>query len=134
MLSRFCARYLRSILWLDAFTCLGFGLACLVFAAPISALTDVPARWLVGGGAICLLAAMLIVFAVTRREISPPLVMTISAINLIWALASFLCVALGWIEPNMIGKIAVIGQGIIVLAVADAQYLGAKARARLVLA
>lgn len=129
MLNQFCARHLRLVLWLDAGTCLGFGLGCLIFTAPVSALTGVPVGWLEGGGIICLLAAALVLFTVRRAVISPALVTAIAGINLLWAAASVLGVALGWIEPNLAGKIAVIGQGIAVLLIAEAQLFGLKGQA-----
>lgn len=128
MFNHFLARNLPPILWFDAATCLGFGLVCTAFAKPISALTLVPIPWLQGGGIICLLASALILFAVTRRAISPVLVMAIVGINLLWAIASVLSVVLGWIEPNLLGKVAVVAQGIAVFVIAEAQFFGLRAR------
>lgn len=121
MLAARLSPHLKTILMLDAATAFGFGFGCILFAGVLESLLDIPLVWSLYGGAICLVFAALIALVVTRAPIPAGGVWLIVFINLFWGVASIASVVLEWMEPSFPGKIFVIGQGVVVLAMAEIQ-------------
>jgi hypothetical protein len=123
-------RHRREILLFDAITCLGFGLGCLVLAGAIETHLAIPSGWSLSAGLICI-GFGLFVLLVARRDSPPPMAMWLVILgNLGWALASFASLAGGWLEPNGLGVVFVIVQGVFVLALGEAQLLALRAGQR----
>lgn len=101
-------KYLRTVLFVDAATCLGSGLAMSFGASLLAHLTQIPASLLFYAGLSLLPIAVFMAFVATRATLSPAGVWLIVLGNVAWVAASVWLMAGGVIAPNVLG-IAYIG-------------------------
>jgi hypothetical protein len=69
-------------------------------------------------------SAVIVAYVGTRPEVSKAAVWTIIALNALWAVESIGLLISTWVAPTMLGYAFVIFQAVVVLAFAEAQYLG----------
>lgn len=124
---------LKSLLRIDAATCLAMGLALVSASGPIGALIGVPAGLLFWAGAALLpIAAFMLVTAASPRP--PALAVAVVMIgNLGWALASIALPLAGLISPNPLGYGFLVLQAVAVLVLTELEF-GAARRSRAVTA
>jgi len=121
------ARLLRWFLVVDAVSCAATGIAGLALTVPLAQFLGIPQTWVFEGGLICLVFAALPAIVASRSVIPRGGVMLVVAGNVAWGVTSLAVVISGTIEPNLAGKIVIMGQGVLVLLIAEAQFLASRA-------
>lgn len=120
------SNFLRTVLKLDAASCLGMAAVVLAFAAGLQAPLGIDARILQGAAASLIPIGSFILWLGSRREAPAALVVLVIVGNIGWTAASLVAAAsLGGITP--IGQATVAGQGLAVLALALAEWAGLRA-------
>ena len=117
-------RFLRYALIGDALASGATGLLMAAGAGFLTGLLNLPEELMRYAGMILLPYALLVAYVGTRPEISKAAVWTIIAINALWAVESIGLLIGSWIAPTMLGYAFVIFQAVVVLAFAEAQYMG----------
>jgi len=113
---------LKSLLVADALTCTAMGAAVLVASAPISALTQIPQTLLHWAGLSLLPIAAFMAITAAFGPASRWAVGLIIIGNVLWVTASLLLPIGGYISPNTIGWVFLIGQAVIVAIVAKLEF------------
>jgi hypothetical protein len=118
------ARFLRTVLLVDAVTCVVTGLVMALGADVAASLTAVPAPLLRVAGISLFPIAAFIALVGTRDSLAPPAVFVVIAGNALWVAASVLLLVSGLITPNVLGYIFVGGQAAAVAVLAELEYFG----------
>lgn len=118
---------LRTVLYLDAATCLACGALMTLGASPLAALTHLPAGLLLGAGASLFPIAAFMAFVGARATRSLPALAAVIGGNVLWALASVWLVFGGAVAPNTFGTVFVLGQAAVVAALTVLEIRGAAA-------
>ncbi len=119
---------LKSLLAIDALTCAGMGALLMLAAEPLAALTDLPAPFLLGAGAVLLPIAAFMTLVAHGRPISPTGARLVMAGNIGWVVASVALPALGLIQPNPLGWAFLIAQATVVAVLARLEAQAMRAR------
>ena len=127
-------RNLKTILILDAVTCLGVFALGLLAAGPVGALLGLPATVVAIGGWICIAAALAMLAAARQAVPNAALVRLIALGNLGWVAASLGVVAVFAAQMTGIGIAVVIAQAAAVLGFAIVEWKGAGAASNAVAA
>ena len=118
--------FLRTVLKLDAASCLGMGTLALLTADAITGPFGLDAGLLTAAAASLIPIGLFILWLGTRREAAPGLVWLVIAGNLGWTAASLITAAtLAGITP--IGMAMISAQGLAVLALSVAEWAGLRA-------
>ena len=115
---------LRRVLLADGVIVAGSGMLLALAAGPLGDLFDLPVLLLRLAGIGLLPYSAAVLFVATRAAIPRRGAWAISVLNLIWAGASLLLLAIDWVDPSSLGIIFIVAQALIVLAFADLEYLG----------
>jgi hypothetical protein len=123
---------LKSVLALDAASCLVMGVGLAALAQPLAGVTGLPAGLLTWAGVLLLPVAALIGVAAALRAVPRGLLLLIVAGNAGWVLASLALLASGLVAPNGLGVALVLAQAaaVAVLTALEARGLGAVAPAQ----
>ena len=122
-------RFLRYALIGDALASGATGLFIAAGAGFLTGLLNLPEELMRYAGMFLLPYAVIVGYIGTRPEVSKAAVWTIIAINALWAVESIGLLIGSWVAPAMLGYAFVIFQAVVVLAFAEAQYMGLR-RAR----
>ena len=117
-------RFLRYALIGDAVASGATGLLMAAGAGFLTGLLNLPEELLRYAGMFLLPYAVIVAYAGIRPEISKAAVWTIIAINALWAVESIGLLMGSWVAPTLLGYAFVIFQAVVVLAFAEAQYMG----------
>jgi hypothetical protein len=117
-------RFLRYALIGDAVASGATGLLMAAGAGFLTGLLNLPEELLRYAGMFLLPYALIVAYVGTRREVSKAAVWAIIAINALWAVESIGLLVGSWVAPTMLGYAFVIFQAVVVLAFAEAQYMG----------
>jgi hypothetical protein len=117
-------RFLRTVLLIDAATCVAAGLLMAVGADFVAGLTAVPAPLLRYAGLSLFPVAAFIALVGTRDSMAPPAVFVVIAGNALWVAGSVLLLVSGLIAPNVLGYVFVGGQAAAVAVLAELEYFG----------
>ncbi len=118
--------FLRTVLKLDAASCLGLGAVMLPMAASLSAPFGIEASVLRGAAISLIPIGLFVLWLGTRREIPAALVALLIAGNFAWSAASLVAAsAIPAMTP--LGQAAVIAQALAVLGLAIAEWAGLRA-------
>ena len=120
------SNFLRTVLKLDAASCLGMAAAILPFAASLEALFGIDARILQGAAASLIPIGLFIAWLGLRREAPAALVVLVIVGNLGWTAAS-LVAASSLAGITALGQAMVVGQALAVLGLALAEWAGLRA-------
>jgi hypothetical protein len=115
---------LRRVLIADAIIGVPTGLMMGLAAQPLSGLLNIPANFLFYVGWLLVAIAVGVGVVGTRTSINRAAVWAIIVINTIWVFESFAILALGWIQPNILGTSFVVFQGLVVAALTVLEYRG----------
>ncbi len=118
--------FLRRVLLLDAVSSGAMGLAMIAFAELLADLLQLPVELVSQAGIILLPFAAFVGFVASRSEPARLAVWAIIAINIVWVVDSVVLLFTGWVAPNALGHVFVIGQAAVVLTLADFEYMGLK--------
>lgn len=113
---------LKTLLVADALTCAVMGVALLVASAPISAITQIPQALLFWAGLSLLPIAAFMAMTAAFAPASRWAVGLVIIGNIAWVAASLLLPIGGFISPNALGWIFLIGQAAIVAIVAKLEF------------
>jgi hypothetical protein len=128
------APLLRNLLLFDAATCTAMGIALILAANPLAALTAIPATILFFAGVALLPSAAFMAMVATRAPDSRPAVWLIIVGNVLWVIASLWLITGGWIAPTALGQAFVAAQALAVAALALLEYTALRRTASTVLA
>jgi len=117
-------KFLRTILGLDAATCVATGLLLTVGAGAIAELTLIPANVSFYAGLSLFPIALFIGFVASRRVLARPLVWLVIAGNALWVAASLWLMFGGSTAPSTIGYAFVLVQAAAVAVLAELEYFG----------
>ena len=117
-------RFLRYALIGDALASGATGLLMAAGAGFLTGLLNLPEELMRYAGMFLLPYAVIVAYVGTRPEVSKAAVWTIIALNALWAVESIGLLIGSWVAPTMLGYAFVIFQAVVVLAFAEAQYMG----------
>lgn len=120
------AHFLRTVLTIDALTCLATGVASLALGPMVAGALGLSASLLQGSGVALLAVAAFIAFAIRHTPSMPWAAWTVVLGNAAWVLGSVLLLVAGFEQPTALGTVYVIGQAVIVAILAELEYTGLK--------
>lgn len=113
---------LLTLLNLDALTCAGMGAALIGGADMIAGWTDIAASFLFWTGVVLLPIAAFMAISARLTPVRAWAVNIVILGNLGWSIASIVLPVAGIISPNLLGWVLILGQAIIVAAMAFAEF------------
>lgn len=116
--------FLRRVLLIDAVSSGGMGVAMILFNALLADVLALPADLISQAGVVLIPFAAFVGYLATRAELSRLAVWSVIALNVVWAIDSFVLLMTGWVSPNALGYAFVIGQAVVVAVLADLEYVG----------
>ena len=116
--------FLRRVLLADAAASGATGLLAIVGADIHDGLLNLPAALLLGAGLVLVPYVAFVAYTAARPSVSRAAVWTIIVANALWAAASVLLLASGWVAPNALGYLFVLAQAAVVVVLAELQYVG----------
>ncbi|HJQ55521.1 MAG TPA: hypothetical protein VJ890_01355 [Vineibacter sp.] len=118
--------FLRTVLLVDAVTCVATGALMTLGAGLVSGLTQIPTGLLTSAGLSLFPIAAFIAFVATRQP--PPRlgVWLVIAGNVGWVLGSILLMLGGFVTPNSLGYAFITGQAIAVAILAELEVTGVR--------
>ncbi len=117
-------KFLRTVLLVDAATCVATGLLMAVGADMLAGLTAIPDPLLRYAGISLFPVAIFIALVGTRDSLSPPAVWVVIIGNALWVAGSALLLIGGMIAPNALGYVFVSAQAAAVAVLAELEYFG----------
>lgn len=113
---------LRALIAGDALTCAAMGVGLLLASGPIGAATAIPTALLFYTG-LSLVPISVFMAAVASRSVTPRIAAgLVIAGNALWVAVSLFLLLGGWIAPNALGLAFVIGQALVVAALAKLEF------------
>ncbi len=119
-------RFLKTFLLLDGVSTALLAAALLLGGAYLSPLFGLDASYLFWGGAICAIAAAVLLYAGTRAVPPTSAVWEVVAINFGWVVASIAVFEIEYAQLTPLGSAAILGLAAIVLVAALIQFAGAR--------
>ncbi|HET6467074.1 MAG TPA: hypothetical protein VFG43_01730 [Geminicoccaceae bacterium] len=116
------SRSLRSIVLVDAATCAAMGALLVLGHAGIAQITRIPSPLLWYAGLALFPIAAFMAAVATRTAPPPAAVRLIVLGNVLWVAGSLLLLVGGWIAPNGLGRAFVLGQALVVAALAGLEH------------
>jgi hypothetical protein len=89
-------------------------------------LLALPGDLLLAAGLTLLPLGLFLMWLGSQETVSRRLVWVVLAINAMWAIDSLLLLFSGWISPNLLGQVFVIGQAALVLLFLELELIGLK--------
>lgn len=121
--------YLRKVLMADALVSGAAAVLMVAGAGLLAPLLALPAALLFWAG-IALVPFVALLVVVARRQHAPRLVLLdIVLVNALWVVASFVILAAGLVEPNMLGTLFVVAQAGAVALLGALQFAGLRGAA-----
>jgi hypothetical protein len=114
--------FLRTVLVVDAATCLATGACLTLGAALVHALTGIPSTLLFYAGAVLFPVAVLMALTATRRVMPAAMVWLIIAGNALWVAGSVVLMLADWIAPNAWGYAFIAAQALAVAILTALEY------------
>lgn len=114
--------FLRTVLTIDAVTCLAMGAMLVAAAGPLAGLLDLPAALLFEAGLLLFPSAAFMLWAARRTDRLEWPVRAIALLNLGWTAASFAVIAL--FAPNTLGAAFLAAQALAVAGLAALEFHG----------
>ncbi|MEH6421670.1 hypothetical protein [Pseudomonas sp. CGJS7] len=124
------SQMLRKVVLADAVVSGAAGFLQLGAAGPLSAWLGIDAGWLRGAGCVLIVWLAFLLWSLSRKHLSAPLVWTIIGVNLAWIAASVLVLVEGAIAPNALGMAFVLAQAAVVAVFAELQFFGLRRQQR----
>ena len=118
------SRLLRRALGVDAALSLLSGLLMTIDAAPLNVVLGLPTDLLRGVGLALLPWAAVVGWLATRRSVMRRAMWAVIGLNALWTLDCLGLLVSGLVAPTGLGTAFVIVQAVVVLGLAEAQWLG----------
>ena len=122
------SKFLRTVLKLDALSCLGMAALTLPTAAMLEQPLGMQSGLLLAAGASLIPIGLFILWLGTRREAPAALVWLVIVGNLGWTAASLIAASVP--EVTLLGQTLVVAQALAVLALSLAEWAGVRTSAR----
>ena len=116
--------FLRNVLRVDALSCIACGVLQVTFPAAMARLLNLPEGLIAYTGEFLLAYAAVVFFVSTRKPLPRPVVWTLVAGNLGWAVACVLLLLSSLVSPSALGVAYVLVQAVTVAVLAELQYFG----------
>ena len=123
MLNSFPSPFLRHVLLADAILSGATGLMQVLATDWLAGLLNLPALLLLWTGAVLVIYAGAVAYLGLYKQLSRPLVWTVIAVNLVWAVDCVALLVLGWVNPNVLGTGWILMQAVVVVVFAELQYI-----------
>ena len=117
-------KFLRNVMLADAASCVGTGALQVMFAAPLAQLLHLPGPLLAGTGWFLIAYAAVAGFVATRQPVPRGWVALFAAGNVAWAIMCIGVLANGALAPTALGIAWVLVQAVVVVVLADLQWMG----------
>jgi hypothetical protein len=117
---------LRRALFADGLMGLVTGSLLILLTNWYANLLALPADLLLGAGLALLPIGVFLLWLSSCEQVNRLLVWAVLAINALWIVDSLLLLVAGWIAPNLLGHIFVIGQALLVLLFLELELVGLK--------
>jgi hypothetical protein len=117
------AKFLRTVLLVDAATCVATGLLMTFGAGLLAEFTAIPEPLLSYAG-ISLLPVAAFIALVATYALAPPAIWVVIAGNALWVAGSLLLLVDSPISPNVLGYVFIGGQAVAVAILAELEYFG----------
>ncbi|HET7217657.1 MAG TPA: hypothetical protein VFJ02_06395 [Vicinamibacterales bacterium] len=117
---------LRRVLLADAVISGATGIAMMLGAETLGALFGVPGTLLRWAGVSLIPFAGFVGVLAARESVAAAAVRAVIVANVLWAVDSVLLLFTGWVDPSLLGYAFIIGQAVIVAALAEIQHIGLK--------
>jgi hypothetical protein len=118
------AKFLKTVLLIDAATCAATGTSMTLGANVIGGLTAIPAPLLLYAGLSLFPVALFIAAVATRERLVPPAVWLVIIGNALWVAGSAFLLFGGAIAPNALGYMFIAVQAAAVAVLAELEYFG----------
>lgn len=118
------ATFLRRVLLLDAVSSGAMGILLLTCSGLLADFLNLPAALLSEAGIVLVPFALAVGFLGTRARLSRIAVWAVIAINAVWAIDSVVLLFTGWVQPNPLGYLFVVGQATFVAVMAELEFIG----------
>ena len=115
---------LRRALQADARASGAMGMLLALAAGPLEELLGLPRALLLGAGIGLLPFALALGWLANRATVQRGWIWAVLAINAVWTVDSLSLLALGWVEPTLLGKVFVISQAVAVAVLAELEFFG----------
>jgi hypothetical protein len=115
---------LRRALLADATLTSIAGIVLVLAARPLGVFPDLPTSMLQIAGLIFIPFGAFAGWVGTRPRVHRPLVFVVIVVNALWAVDSVLMLLTRWVETTPIGELFVIGQAVVVAAIAEIEFIG----------
>ncbi|MFG0382604.1 hypothetical protein ACF8C6_16825 [Pseudomonas sp. zbq_18] len=117
---------LRRALLADGVVGLATGALLVLATGWFAELLALPRELLLGAGWALLPLGVFLVWLGSCEQINRQLVWAVLAVNALWVLDSLMLLIAGWIAPNPLGLVFVIGQALLVLLFIELEWMGLK--------
>jgi len=105
---------------------LATGSLLVLASAWLAELLALPRELLLGSGLALLPLGLFLPWLSSGETVNRLLVWAVLAVNALWVVDSLLLLIAGWIAPNLLGHIFVIGQALLVLLFIELELMGLK--------
>jgi hypothetical protein len=116
--------FLRRVLLLDAASSGAMGILLLTGSGMLAGLLNLPVELLNEAGIVLVPFALAVGFLGMRAQLSRLALWAVIAINAVWAIDSVVLLFTGWVQPNLLGYVFVIGQAGFVAVMAELEFIG----------
>lgn len=116
--------FLRRVLLLDSVSSGAMGVLLLTCSGVLAGVLDLPAELLREAGLVLVPFALAVGFLGTRARPSRIAVWAVIGINALWAVDSVVLLFTGWVQPNLLGYVFVLGQAAFVAVMAELELIG----------
>jgi len=116
--------FLRRVMIADAVGGAVASVALLAAAGPLGDMLALPPAILRYFALALVPIVAFIAWLVTRAEMPRAAVWVLIAINGLWAVESIFLLFTGWIHPNLAGQVFIVAQALVVLGLAELQFIG----------
>lgn len=126
MLTLNASPLLRRALFADGLAGLATGSLLVLAAGWLAELLALPRELLLASGWALLPLGLFLLWLGSCEQINRLLVWVVLAINALWVVDSLVLLVAGWVTPNLLGHIFVIGQALLVLLFLELELIGLK--------
>ncbi len=117
---------LRRALFADGLLGLATGSLLVLASAWLAELLALPRELLLGSGLALLPLGLFLLWLSSGETVNRLLVWAVLAVNALWVVDSLLLLITGWVAPNLLGHVFVIGQALVVLLFLELELMGLK--------
>ena len=118
------ATFLRRVLLLDAVSSGAMAVLLLTCSGVLAGLLNLPAGLLNEAGLVLVPFALAVGFLGTRDRMPRIAIWGVIGLNAIWAIDSVVLLFTGWVQPNLLGYVFVVGQAAFVALMAELEIVG----------